>query len=231
MFKNVKINRRGKVWMRRIQRFILTTVIGGLVVVLPVTLFVIVLRLLFNLIAGFVEPVGRLLPFSDDIARWLVQLMALVIVILIFFLIGLFVRTELGSKFFKNMEERLLYPLPLYKTLRETVRQFIGAEKMPFSQVVLADVFGGNTLVTAFVTDELGNGYYTIFVPTAPNPTNGFVFHVHESKLKFLDVRTEDALRSVIGLGTGSNVLFNAKDIGLHHKNPLEHPASEPDNQ
>lgn len=208
-------------FFQRLRRFFLTTFIGGLVVVLPITLFIAVVRLIINFLTNIVEPVGELLQFSDDFAAWIVQLLSLAIVIFAFFLMGLLVRTELGNKFFINLEERWLMPLPLYGTIRETVRQFIGKDKMPFSQVVLADVFGGGTLVTGFITDELGNDYYTIFIPTAPNPTNGFVFHVHRSKIKFLDVRSEDALRTVIGLGTGSNMLFNAKEIGLEGKDPL----------
>ncbi len=214
-------SRNKKGFFQRLRGFFITTFIGGLVVVLPITLFVAVLRLIIGFLTTIVKPVGELLQFSDDFAAWIVQLLSLAIVIFAFFLMGLLVRTELGNKFFVDLEERWLMPLPLYGTIRETVRQFIGKDKMPFSQVVLADVFGGGTLVTGFITDELGNDYYTIFIPTAPNPTNGFVFHVHRSKLKFLDVRSEDALRTVIGLGTGSNLLFNAKEIGLKGENPL----------
>ena len=219
MLNQIKKKRR---FLERLRRFFITTFIGGLVVVLPITLFVAIVRLIINFLTNIVEPVGELLKFSDDFAAWIVQLLSLAIVIFAFFLMGLLVRTELGNKFFINLEERWLMPLPLYGTIRETVRQFIGKDKMPFSQVVLADVFGGGTLVTGFITDELGNDYYTIFIPTAPNPTNGFVFHVHRSKIKFLDVRSEDALRTVIGLGTGSNMLFNAKEIGLKGEDPLK---------
>jgi len=219
MIKQIK--RKRSFW-QRVRRFFVTTFIGGLVVVLPITLFVAVLRLIINVLTNIVEPIGDLFNFSDDFAAWLVQLISLAIVIFGFFLMGLLVQTEFGNKFFVTLEERWLMPLPLYGTIRETVRQFIGRDKMPFSQVVLADVFGGGTLVTGFVTDELGNDYYTIFIPTGPNPTNGFVFHVHRSKLKFIDVRSEDALRTVIGLGTGSNVLFDAKEIGLKGEEPLQ---------
>ena len=63
--------------------------------------------------------------------------------------------------------------------------------------------------MTGFVTDdELGHGFLTIFVPTGPNPTNGFIFHVPEDKVYYVDVRPEDAMRTIIGVGTGSRILF-----------------------
>lgn len=196
------------------RRFVITTIIGGLVVFLPITIFVALVRLIFNFIANIIAPISKLFNFSEDVGQWLINLLSFTIVIGTFFVIGLIVQTELGSKFFKNIEDRWLMQLPLYKVIRDTVRQFIGVDKMPFSQVVLADVFGDGVWMTGFVTDEHPNGYFTIFVPTAPNPTNGFVFHIHESKIRFLETKTEDAMSSIIGLGIGSKVLFSAKEKG-----------------
>ena len=100
----------------------------------------------------------------------------------------------------------MLSRIPFYSTLRDTVQQFFGRKKMPFSQVVIAEVM--NTKMTGFVTDERDDHTFTIFVPTAPNPTNGFIFHVKESQLEFLDARPEDAMRTIFGMGTGSSKLF-----------------------
>ncbi len=214
-----KVTRKNLVWWQ-LRRFFITTIIGGLTVILPITLLVAVARLIFNFITGIIEPVGRIFSFSDDMSKWVVRLVALVIVIAAFFVVGLIVRTEFGNKFFKNLEEQFLMQLPLYKVIRDTVRQFVGVEKMPFSQVVMADVFGDGVWMTGFVTDEHANGYFTIFVPTAPNPTNGFVFHIHESKIRFLDVKSEDAMSSIIGLGIGSKMLFGAKEKERKEKLP-----------
>lgn len=65
--------------------------------------------------------------------------------------------------------------------------------------------------MTGFVTDELPNGKLTIFVPTGPNPTNGFIFHVDEDQVEYLDTNTEDAMRSIIGVGVGSADALNIK--------------------
>jgi len=69
------------------------------------------------------------------------------------------------------------------------------------------------TKMTGFVTNELPNGLYTVFVPTAPNPTNGYIFHLRKDQLEFLDIKAEDAMRTVIGVGTGSEILFDAPRI------------------
>ncbi len=204
--------KRKRVLVRKLQRFFVTTVIGGLVVVLPITIFIFLVRLVFQIIFGFVAPIGSLFPFPESVKDWIVNLVALAVVILIFFLIGLVVRTSFGSQLFGMIERDLLSRLPFYNTLRETVRQLIGSNRTPFGRVVLVNVFGTQTRMTGFITDELGNEMYTVFVPTAPNPTNGFVFHCHTSQIEFLDhIKSEDALRSIIAVGAGSNILFKEK--------------------
>lgn len=202
---------RGKVWLKRLQRFILTTVVGGLVVVLPISIFGLLVRFVFIQVLKIITPISRLLDFPDHIKVWIADLTAFGLVLLLFFLIGLLVRTEIGKRIFQFVEENLLAQLPFYMVLRETVQQLIGAKRMPFSKVVLVDVYGNATRMTGFVVDEHpATGMVTVFVPTAPNPTNGFIFHVKEDQIVHLDVRSEDAIRTVIGVGIGSSQLFEA---------------------
>jgi uncharacterized membrane protein len=212
--------------IRRAQRFVGTTILGGLVVVLPLTLFVFIIKVLFDLIIGVIQPLSSLLGFSDHVNEWLINLLVLAIILVLFFLIGLAVRTEIGQRLFQSIEDQWLKPLPFYTILRETVQQLFSKDKMPFSKVALVDPFGSGTLMTGFITDELPNGFFTVFVPTAPNPTNGFIFHIPPDRITLVDTGTEDALRSVISLGIGSNKLFRA-EVGAASPSALQNPASE----
>ncbi len=66
--------------------------------------------------------------------------------------------------------------------------------------------------MTGFVAEQLSPNMYSIFVPTGPNPTNGFIFHVPEEKIQFVDAKPEDAMRTIIGVGTGSSILFSSAE-------------------
>ena len=205
------VSRRTRIFFKRLRRFFITTVIGGVVVILPITLFIALIRFFYLFTTRLLTPISNLIDFPSDHKKWIVDLISFGVVIALFFLIGLIVRTEFGKRFFSSIERNWLSQLPLYDTVRDTVRQFTGQKKMPFSQVVLVDVFGTPTRMTGFVTEELGDGRYTVFVPTGPNPTNGFIFHVNAAQIEFLDVRPEEAMRTIIGVGTGSQVLFKRK--------------------
>lgn len=207
---------RTKIFIRRLRHFFTTTVLGGVLVMLPLALFVIVVGFLFNFVTNFVSPIGKLFNFSPNVNEWIIDLISLALVIALSFMVGLFVRTTSGRQILNYFEEHWLRHLPLYSTLRDTVQAFFGTEKMPFSKVVLIDVYGSGVLMTGFVTDEHKSGMYTVFVPTGPNPTNGFIFHAKKDKLVFVDVKPEDAMRSIVGVGVGSSMLFpNGKPVSL----------------
>ncbi len=194
---------------KRLRQFVATTFIGGLVVILPLTLFIFLVQLIVRFTAKLLKPIRAIIPFSESVSSGLLDLISLSIVLALFFFVGIVVRTSVGGKMFTRFEQRWLMNLPLYGVLRETVRQFLERDNTPFSQVVLVDAFGSGALMTGFVTDdEVGGGYVTVFVPTAPNPTNGFVFHIKKEKLRYVDTRPEDAMSSIIGVGTGSSSLF-----------------------
>ena len=59
-----------------------------------------------------------------------------------------------------------------------------------------------------FITDTHGDGSYTLFVPTGPNPTSGLIFHLEGRFVHPVNVPVQDAMRSIISCGAGSARLF-----------------------
>jgi len=192
-----------RTFLQKLSRFVTTTVLGGVVVVLPAVILFLLVRLVFLTIVPVLQPVGHLFDLQEYVQKWMVDILSLALVITAFFLLGLMVRTRFGSRFFDRIEQQYLYKLPLYSILRETIRQFTGSSKTPFSQVVLVEVFNSPTKMLGFITEELSNGEMAVFVPTGPNPTNGFIFILPRDKVELVNIRTEEAMRIVIGLGVG----------------------------
>ena len=124
--------------------------------------------------------------------------------ILVCFIIGFIIRTRGGRYIFLLLENSILKKAPGYNLIKETVLQLLSQEKAPFSGVALAQIFGNETLVTSFITDEHSDGSYTLFVPTGPNPTSGNIYHLKKEYVQVVDVPVEDAMRSIISCGAGS---------------------------
>jgi uncharacterized membrane protein len=187
--------------MNKLKNFLGTTFLGGLVVILPLAIFAILAKWVISFFDGIIDPLASLFP-----ERWnefLIKLLAFGIITVFCFAIGLMVRTQFGNSIFGWLEEQILYRLPLYSTIKETVQQFFGKEKTAFSKVVLIEPFANGVQMLGFVTDETEDGMMTVFSPTAPNPTNGYVFIVHKDEVELLDVKSEVAMKNILSLGAG----------------------------
>ena len=190
--------------MKRFKKFLWTTLIGGVVIILPITIVIFLVNLILRFVNNLLRPLANLISSNHELDKIVVNILALAIVISFCFIVGLFVRTRFGNNIWKYIEMEWLSKLPFYNVVKETVQQFAGNKKMPFKQVVLVDPFGNGTTMTGFITDEDLVGRVTVFVPTAPNPTNGFVFHVPADQITKVDTDPEDALRTIIAVGVGS---------------------------
>lgn len=194
--------------MNRLKEFFKSTVIGGLLVVLPLAILGFAFTWVFGVVRNIIEPLTEALTQRSPMHGVIADVVVIVLLILVCFAIGMVVRTRLGKWIYAYLESKLLEKAPGYSLIKETVTQFIGKKKSPFSSVALVQIFGNETKVSAFITDEHEDGTVTVFIPTGPNPTSGNIYHVPGEWVHRVDVRVEDAMRSIISCGAGSSVLI-----------------------
>jgi uncharacterized membrane protein len=194
--------------MERLKTFVKTTMIGGIGVILPVIILVLVFSWLFRFVTRNVRPLTNLIFADPEAIGLFADIISIILIIAVCFLIGMFVKTKIGTYVYNSIERVLLDKIPGYNLAKDTVAQFIGGGEMPFSSVALVKPFGTDTLMTGFITDKHVDGSYTVFVPTGPNPTSGNILHVAPENLFKVEVPVEHAMRSIIACGAGSNELI-----------------------
>ncbi|MEA3559961.1 MAG: DUF502 domain-containing protein [Candidatus Thermoplasmatota archaeon] len=195
--------------MKRLQKFLWTTLIGGLGVLLPLILMAWVFYWLFGVILGIVRPISDPLGTAAGLDLVVAGIIAVTTIILLCFVFGLVIRTKLGNFFHRKVENNFLKKIPGYIVMKEVILHFSGEEEVPFSKVVLCKPFNDHIMMTGFITDRHPvNGYITVFIPTGPNPTSGNIYHIPEKKVVELNVSVEKGIKSVVGCGTGSKPLM-----------------------
>jgi len=197
--------------MSRIKEFIKSTVIGGLLVILPTAIFVFVLLWLFGLVRKAIGPLTTVVMAKSPLQGVVADALVIVLLVVACFAVGVVVRTRLGKWIYSFMEVKILLKAPGYSLIKETVLQFLGNKKSPFTSVALVQLFGNETMVSGFITDENEDGSYTVFVPTGPNPTSGNIYHLPGKYVHPVDVSAEEAMRSIISCGAGSSKLVSKK--------------------
>ncbi len=196
--------------MIRIKRFIRTTILGGVIVILPIALTFFFLRWVFNFATGLIEPVTRMLMEQSKLQKFVAESIVIAFIVLVCFLVGLVVKTRFGRFLYQTFENKILEIAPGYNLFKETIKQLLGRDRAPFSRVALVQVFGpaSNTMMTGFVTDEHPDGYCTVFVPSGLTPTAGLIYHVEKQYVHIVDASVEDTMRIVISCGMGSQKLL-----------------------
>lgn len=194
--------------MAKLREFIKSTLVGGLLVLLPLAIFVYVAIWLFDLVRGAIAPLTRIVMAKSALQGVVADVVTVGLLVWICFVVGMLVRTRMGTWLYGLLELRLLRKAPGYSMIKETVSQFLGKKKSPFSSVALVRLFGNDTLASAFVTDTHEDGSHTVFVPTGPNPTSGNIYHLQAENVFPVNVPVEDAMRSIISCGAGSSVLL-----------------------
>src|SRR5690606_14751841 len=135
------------------------------------------------------------------------DLLGIAIVLVAFFLVGVAIRTNIGRILHDMLDQWLTKLAPGYKTIREVVMQVLGGEgntSLLNGQVCRAYLMGraAGVSFTGIVTAQHLNGDYTVYVPTAPIPTSGFVYHLASDCVELLPhISVEAAMRTVISCG------------------------------
>lgn len=198
--------------MRRLTSFVKTALVGGLVVILPVTIVLGVFGWLFLKVTDLIQPLTDLLLEPTGVPEIAADLMVLALMVVFCFLLGLGVKTGVGRFVQTGLEAKLAKFAPGYRLVKETVLQFLGKKKSPFSQVALVQLYGSDTMATAFITDEHEGGMCSVFVPTGPNPTSGQIFHLEGRYVHRVEVGIEEAMRSIISCGAGSGAIIAMRE-------------------
>jgi uncharacterized membrane protein len=92
----------------------------------------------------------------------------------------------------------------IYGTIKQVNESFT-SNKSAFKQVVLVTFPHARSRSVGFVTDEAldcgGEKLVSVFIPTTPNPTSGFLVLVPESEITKLDMSVADGIKFIISLG------------------------------
>ena len=155
-------------------------------------------------------------PFSQDLAEWLVNpnvqyVLAAFATLLALHLIGLLTSMVVGRRLIAFME-RLLARLPLVQTIYGGTKRLLQSLQKPPStgqRVVLISFPSPEMKTIGFVTrvlkDKTGGGdLAVVYVPTAPNPTSGYIEIVPIAEVVQTDWTVEEAMTFVMTGGASS---------------------------
>ena len=155
--------------------------------------------------------------------------LGLILSLIAVYIIGAFVANVMGRSLL-NVGERILEKIPLLRWFYFSSKQLLEAifvqGQDSFRRAILVEYPRKGIYSIGFVTGEARSELdrqvpgraYTVFVPTTPNPTSGYLIIVPESEAIPLGFSVDDAFRIIISAGVlmpGEGGLPNNRENGL----------------
>ncbi len=186
--------------------FLKTTLLGGVVFLLPLVLLVAVLGKGIQIMMMVAEPLGKLIPLDTVGGIALVNLIALVVVLITCFFAGFIARSVVGQKVFQSIDSKLL-AFPGYALFKARLTGNIGSDldKRTLSPVLVE--LGPKSQI-GFVVERMTEGRVAVFLPGAPDPWSGSIIFVHEDRTKPLNTDMRQMMQIFETLGRGSSEIF-----------------------
>jgi uncharacterized membrane protein len=189
----------------------------GLVTLLPLAVTIWVVHFFVNFLTkpfiGIVTLLTYRLPIaSQELIRFISQIFILISLFLLIWFLGFVAR-----KFFFNslirFGDKLITKIPLvnkvYNTSKEIVNSLFGAQEKSFHQVVMLPFpYQGSYCIGLIArkapqtcSDAENSELISVFIPTTPNPTTGFLVMCQKSELIYLDMKPDEAIKYVVSCG------------------------------
>jgi uncharacterized membrane protein len=203
----------------RLRNYLLT----GLIIVGPISITLYIVWWFVNLIDGWIKP---LLPSLNEIQRHLpfelpipvsalpdIPGVGLIVAIIGLMLIGALTANLFGRTLFgygEMMLERMPIVRNLYSALKQIFETVLSKSGSSFKKVGLIEYPRKGIHSLVFISTETRGEIQTrhgseqlisVFLPTTPNPTSGFLLFVPETDVRVLDMSVEEAAKLIISAG------------------------------
>jgi uncharacterized membrane protein len=185
--------------------------IAGLLVWMPLGITFLVVRA----IVDFLDRTLLLLPHAyqpDNLLGFHIPGFGVVLAVVMVLTTGMIVANFLGRRIIAAWES-LLARIPVVRNLYAGIKQILEAvlatDGKSFDKVLLIEYPRKGIWSLAFMTsDNLGEvqaktdgDVVSVFIPTTPNPTSGFVLMVQRAEVIEMDMTVEEGLKMIISMG------------------------------
>ena len=189
--------------------------LAGLIVIAPIGFTMWIINSIIGWIDGWVLP---LIPYNYHFAEYIgINLKGLGVIFFLVFtvLVGWVAKGILGRTFLRvgeNLVDRTPIVRSVYSGIKQIAETVLSSRDSSFEKACLIEYPRKGIWAIAFVaSDSRGeiaeknpdkqNQLVSVFIPTTPNPTSGFLLFIPKSDIKYLDMTIEEAAKLVISAG------------------------------
>jgi len=182
-------------------KFLKSTLFRGFVVLLPILLLGLALKEIIGLLIVLAEPIAEMFPKGSFERVNLPGLLAIILMALMSFIIGLLIRSDWLSRIGKAFERKVLLKLPMYEMLKSISESFTESDTSSFRPALIRNSDGGGD--PCYIIERHANDLATVLLPWSPASFAGSIKVVNVDSLMELDCTLDAFSRSLALMGVG----------------------------
>ena len=182
--------------------FLKTTLIGGLIFLIPFVIIVSVLGKAINTMIVVARPLEKMIPLEKIGGIALIHILAVLLIVIICFIGGLFARSSAGKRSFAWLDSKLIMLIPGYSFIKGFTGTLEGDESEKVMKPVLAKL--DDQALLGFEIERLSDGQVVVFLPGSPDTTSGTIAYMTEDRVEKLDIDFAATYKILRTLGRGS---------------------------
>ncbi|WP_224488222.1 DUF502 domain-containing protein [Robertkochia flava] len=190
--------------MNKMLSFIKTTIIGGILFLIPIVIVIIILTKAFQIMMKIAQPLGRLIPVEKIGGVALANIIAVLGILLLCFLAGLLANRKNLKRMQTNLEDNVLINIPGYRFIKGITDGIKSNEKASEHFLPVLAEFDDNAQV-GFEIERTDKNRVVVYLPGSPNPWSGTVVYVAPERIIKLDMTPKDVIKMLQQLGSGSH--------------------------
>lgn len=188
--------------------------ISGAILLAPLIVTIWAFTTIIEIVGGTFRPFyGDYLPHSLQRIPFFWDMVATTVVVMLVTTLGYFSNYVFG-RYFLGVTERAILRIPglggLYNSVKQLVATFRGQDRNVFSKVVLIEFPRRGLWSVGFLTSKMQGEpqakttfeAWSVFVPTTPNPTTGFLLLLPKEDIIELEMSVGDGMKMIVSGGT-----------------------------
>lgn len=193
-------------------KFLRTTLVGGIMFLLPLGVIVVIGAKLVSLTREMIEPIVQKFPYDAFAGVKFEVLVAIAVLVVVSFIAGFAAKTRRAQSFVQKLEDKVLGRVPAYGLLKSLSAEILDAEGQAQRRVVL--VRFDDTWQIGVEMGKTGEGAFSVvFLPDSPTPQAGTVIIVESDRVRDSDIPLSKAYSILAARGGGLAELLSVKSL------------------
>ena len=185
------------------------TFFTGLFVLIPILVTIYIIYIVVSFADTALSPIMKNITLHITGKELYIPGAGLILFIIITYLTGVAASNFIGKRlllFGEKMLRKIPFVKGIYSSVKDMMDAFSSDKMKSFKEVVLVEFPFKGRYAIVFITNRIQNSengmFCSVFIPTTPNPTSGYLIMIPEKDVIFLDMPIDNAIKHIVSLGT-----------------------------